>query len=681
MFDQSHPPAAARRDRRSGAAIAPDPATPMLSAADTLGPHGPLAQSIGHFAPRAEQQAMATAVARAIQKGSTLIAEAGTGTGKTFAYLIPALQSGLRVLVSTGTRNLQDQLFHRDLPVVRDALGLSGRMALLKGRSNYLCLYRLDLAIMQGRLRSRTAAAELERVRVWSGRTRDGDIAEVANVPEDSAVWPLVTSTVDNCLGQECPAYGECHVLRARRRAQEADVVVINHHLLFADMALKEDGFGDLLPGADVFILDEAHQLPETASNFFGVSVSSRQIQELVRDTRDEHVREAGDLTELPGVLEKVDRAAQDARIALGEGSRRLPWLQAKGSAAFVTALQRLQSALDELGPWLEHAAQRGKGLENCWRRHQGIVERLRTVTADASAEQIQWLDVHRRSFTLHLTPMDIAASFQNHLRARPAAWIFTSATLTVGNRFSHFAQRLGLEEAETIQVDSPFDYGANALLYVPKQLPDPAAASYTDAVIDAAIPVIEACRGGVFVLFTSHRALQQAAARLHGRFPRPMFVQGQAPRAQLLEQFRDLGNALLLGTGSFWEGVDVRGPALSCVIIDKLPFASPGDPVLQARIDAMRAAGANPFMDYQLPAAVLALKQGVGRLIRDVDDRGVMVLCDPRLYSRPYGRLFRGSLPPMGNTRDLAGVLRFFETDAEHRANIEGERNAEPQA
>ncbi len=626
---------------------------------------------------------MASAIADAIAAGGTLVAEAGTGTGKTFAYLVPALQSGRRVVISTGTRTLQDQLFHRDLPLVRDALASPQRMALLKGRSNYLCLYRLDLTLMQGHLRSRNLVAELERIRAWSGRTKAGDIAEVGNVPEESGIWPLVTSTVDNCLGQDCPMYSDCHVMRARRRAQEADLLVINHHLLFADMALKEDGFGDLLPGADVFILDEAHQLPETASNFFGVSLSARQLQELVRDTREEHVREAGDMTELPDALDKLDQAAADARIALGESAQRLPWLQARRSQDFATALERLQQRLADLEQWLEHAAQRGKGLENCWRRSASLLQRLHAVTAEAGEEHIRWIDVHRRSFTLHRTPMDVSASFQAHVKARPAAWVFTSATLTVGGSFGHFASRLGLQDAQTLCVDSPFDYAENALLYVPKQLPDPAAPGYTDAVIATAIPVIQHCAGGVFLLFTSHRALQQAAAQLRERFARPLLVQGEAPRGQLLERFRQLGNAVLLGTGSFWEGVDVRGPSLSCVIIDKLPFASPGDPVLQARIDAMRAAGGNPFMDYQLPAAVLSLKQGVGRLIRDVDDRGVMVLCDPRLYSRPYGRLFRASLPPMRNTRDLAGVLRFLDAGAEREQQnlIEGEWNAEPRA
>lgn len=649
------------------------------AAVELLGPAGPLADSIAQFAPRAEQQTMAAAVAQAIQDGTTLVAEAGTGTGKTFAYLVPALQSGLRVVVSTGTRTLQDQLFHRDLPTVRNALASPGRVALLKGRSNYLCLYRLDLALLRGRLRSRAAAAELEQIRTWSGHTQSGDIAEVRHVPEDSGVWPLVTSTVDNCLGQECPAYGECHVMRARRRAQEADLVVINHHLLFADMALKEDGFGDLLPGADVFILDEAHQLPETASSFFGVSLSSRQIRELVSDVRDEHVRDAGDLTQLPEALDRLDQAAQDARVALGEGTQRMPWLQAARNAAFAAALERLRERLSQLSAWLEHAAQRSKGLENCWRRNQLLCERLQQVTAQVGDEHIQWLDLHRRSFTFHLTPMDVAPSFQAHLQAQPATWIFTSATLTVGDSFNHFTARLGLEHAQTLRVDSPFDFARNALLYVPKQLPDPTSSGYTDAMIDAAIPVIERCPGGTFVLFTSHRALQHAATKLAGRFPQPLLVQGQAPRAQLLERFRSLGNAILLGTGSFWEGVDVRGPALSCVIIDRLPFASPGDPVLQARIDAMRAAGANPFMEYQLPAAVLALKQGVGRLIRDVHDRGVMVLCDPRLYSRPYGRLFRASLPPMTSSRELADVFEFFDAGADPHPRAGTQASATP--
>lgn len=633
----------------------------MDSPEQILGPEGPLARHIPGFGVRDQQRKMAAAVSAAIADAGTLMVEAGTGTGKTFAYLVPALLSGRRVIVSTGTRTLQDQLYHRDLPNLAAALGLPARTALLKGRANYLCLYRLDLALMQGRLRSRALAADLEAVRAWSGRTRSGDIAEVADVAEDSPVWPMVTSTADNCLGQECPAYSDCHVLRARRRAQEADLVVINHHLLFADMALKEDGFGDLLPGADAFILDEAHQLPETASAFFGVTLTGRQLQELARDARDEHLQGAGALGDLPRCLDDLDRAVQDFRLSLGSEQRRIAWQRVAGRAGVAAAMAGLRQRLGEVAAWLEQAAGRSRGLENCWRRAQTFAERLDLLGVGGDAEHVQWLEVHRRSFSLHLTPLEIAASFQARMGAQRAAWIFTSATLAVGDSFAHFAGRLGIEEARTLQLDSPFDFAGNALLYIPNGLPDPMDPTYTEAVVEAVLPLAELCPGGMFMLFTSHRALREAAELLRPRLGRRLLVQGDGPRAELLARFRSAGDAVLLGTGSFWEGVDVRGPALSCVVIDKLPFASPGDPVLQARIEAMRRGGDNPFMEYQLPAAVVSLKQGVGRLIRDVDDRGVMVLCDPRLYQKPYGRLFLASLPPMERTREWARVRRFW--------------------
>ncbi len=633
----------------------------MLSAADLLGPHGPFAQRVPGFAPRAVQQAMASAVERALSDAGTLVVEAGTGIGKTFAYLVPALGSGRRVIISTGTRTLQDQLYHRDLPLVRDFLAVPARAALLKGRANYLCLHRLDVTLLEGRLRARAVAAELERVRSWAGRTRSGDVAEVRGVAEDSALWPLVTSTADNCLGQECPAYGDCFVLKARREAQEADVVVINHHLLFADMALKEEGFGDLLPGAGAFILDEAHQLPEVASSFFGVSLSGRQLTELARDALAEHLREAGDMGEVDRLKDDVDRTVADFRLALGNEERRLAWGRMIHKPRVEAALEGLRSALGALCSWLEAAAPRGRGLENCWRRGALFVERLERLTRPEEEDQVHWLDVYRRSFVLHATPLDVAPAFRASMEAHPSVWVFTSATLAVGEQFDHFAERLGLEGPDTLCLDSPFDYARNALLYVPQGMPDPAHPGYTEAVVEAAVPVVEACGGRTFLLFTSHRALREAAHQLRGRLDYPLLVQGQAPRGELLERFRDLGNAVLLGTSSFWEGVDVRGPALSCVIIDKLPFASPGDPVLQARIEFLRRRGSNPFMDHQLPSAVIALKQGVGRLIRDVDDTGVMMICDPRLLSRPYGRLFLSSLPPMGRTRHPEDVSAFF--------------------
>lgn len=641
--------------------------SPRFSAAAILGPEGPLARHVSGFAPRAPQQEMADAVARALDDDSALVVEAGTGTGKTFAYLVPALLSGKKVIISTGTKNLQDQLFHRDLPVVREALGVPLRAALLKGRANYLCLYRLELAELEGRARSRTEAAELLRVRDWAGRTRSGDIAEVVDIPEESLVWSAVTSTVENCLGQDCAHLSDCHVMKARRAAQEADVVVINHHLLFADMALKEEGYGELLPGANAFILDEAHQLPEVASDFFGLSVSSRQMLDLARDATTEQLRDAGDMEGIATAAAALEKAVLDLRLALGPELRRAAWHEVSGKPEVVAARQAVEEGLLCLEQALEPAAQRGKGLELCLRRSQELLERFARVSQSPAEGEIQWFETYTRSFALHLTPMDIAGTFRGHMARYRSAWIFTSATLAVGGSFRHFTDRLGLQEAATLRLDSPFDYARNALLYVPAGMPDPNAPEFTAAVVEAAIPVIEASRGRAFMLFTSHRALKEAAELLRGRLPYELLIQGSAPRGELLERFRAQGNAVLLGAASFWEGVDVRGPALSCVIIDRLPFASPGDPVLQARIEALRARGGNPFMEYQLPNAVIVLKQGVGRLIRDVHDRGVMMLCDPRLFGKPYGRVFLQSLPLMRRVRKLEESTAFLAAlDAE---------------
>ncbi|MBI2779670.1 MAG: ATP-dependent DNA helicase [Gammaproteobacteria bacterium] len=638
----------------------------MQSPAELLGPDGPLAKRISGFAPRAAQQEMAEAIAQVFDDYGLLISEAGTGTGKTYAYLVPAILSGKKVIISTGTKNLQDQLFHRDLPVVRNALGVPLRAALLKGRANYLCLHRLELAELDGRGHTRENRAMLQRIKEWAGRTRSGDVAEVVDVPEDSPLWFQVTSTTDNCLGQECPVYSDCHIMKARRAAQEADLVVINHHLLFADMALKDEGFGELLPGANAFIIDEAHQLPEVASNFFGTSLSSRQMLELADDTITEHMREAGDMSELPEAADKLKKAALDLRLALGRDARRTAWREVAALPEVTAAMQQLRDALTALQKRLEPAAVRGKGLENCQRRTGELLVRLDSLTGAKPENHVIWFETYTKSFTLNSTPLDIAEIFRARTDAKKCAWIFTSATLAVGGSFEHFASRLGLHDAVTKCWDSPFNFSRNAVFYAPLDMPDPSSPNYIEALVEAALPVLEASRGRAFLLFTSHRALQEAHERLQGRVAYPLLVQGSAPRGELVERFRAMGNAILLGTSSFWEGVDVRGPALSCVIIDKLPFASPGDPVLQARLDALRAQGGNPFMDYQLPHAVITLKQGVGRLIRDVNDRGVMMLCDPRLFSKPYGRTFINSLPPMIRTRKLENVQRFFELETQ---------------
>ncbi len=633
----------------------------MLSSKEILGADGPLAQHIPGFAPRQPQQEMAEAVEQAIANSSVLIAEAGTGTGKTFAYLVPALLSGGKVIISTGTKNLQDQLFHKDLPVVRDALGVPVTIAMLKGRGNYLCTHRLDLAEDQGRFTSRQQVDQLLRIRSWSGRTRSGDTTEMSDIPEDAPIWSMVTSNTDNCLGQECPDFSDCYVMRARRKAQEADVLVVNHHLLFADMALREGGFGEILPSANALILDEAHQLPDVATSFFGQSITGNQLLELARDTISEDLQEAGEDKALQKQADKLQKTVQDMRLAFGPEQRRSPWRGVAEQSVMRDAVEKLHEALQGLQQLLEPQAQRGKGLENCLKRCTELLDRFTSLTGDSPDDHIHWFETYKRSFSLHLTPLDIAGIFRGKVQQQKIAWIFTSATLAVGSEFDYFSNRMGLSDAETRRWDSPFDYPHQAVLYVPEQMPSPTAPNYTEAVLERAEEVIKLSGGRAFILFTSHRALQWAAQQLRDKLDYPLLVQGEMPRSHLLERFRELGNAVLLGTSSFWEGVDVRGEALSCVIIDKLPFASPGDPITEARIDALRARGGNPFMEFQLPEAVLTLKQGAGRLIRDDKDRGTLVLCDPRLLSKPYGRLFLNSLPAMTRTRKIDVVQRFY--------------------
>lgn len=628
---------------------------------------GELERGVPGYAPRAEQQAMAETVAEAIAAGETLVAEAGTGTGKTFAYLVPALLCGRRVVISTGTRTLQDQLYHRDLPLVAEALERPVRRALLKGRTNYLCPYRTQVTAEAGRLESRALADRFRRLREWAARTRSGDLAEAPEGTLDPALLPRVTSTADNCLGQECPLYGDCFLMEARRRAQEAEVVVVNHHLLMADWAVREGGYGEVLPEADVYILDEAHQLPETAAQFFGLAISSRQLQDLARDTRAEQLREAGDspaLGELAGALE---RGSADLRIALGP-DRREAWSLAagEGDGTVACAAAALQDRLDELAAALEPQAGRGKGLESCHRRAVDLRAALRRFLhgdgeEDGNGDGVRWVETRGQGFSLRLTPLSIAGAFSGHMQRHPAAWVFTSATLSVGGRFEHYTRRLGLGEPRTLRVDSPFDYRRNALLYVPAGLPEPGSPAYLPRYLEVVAAVLKASAGRAFLLFTSHRALAIAARELAGRVDHPLLVQGQAGQQQLLERFRAAGDAVLLGTQSFWEGVDVRGEALSCVMIDRLPFGSPADPVTRARIDALRAEDGNPFAHYQLPEAVITLRQGVGRLIRDAADRGVLVIGDGRLVQRSYGRVFRESLPPMPLTRRLEDVQAFF--------------------
>ncbi|MFZ5723963.1 MAG: ATP-dependent DNA helicase [Pseudomonadota bacterium] len=647
----------------------------MPSAADILGPDGPFSRVIDGFAPRDVQRGMAAAVEAAIAGDGKLVVEAGTGTGKTFAYLVPALLSRRKVIVSTGTRSLQDQLFHRDIPRVLQALGVSARVALLKGRSNYLCPYRLQASIEDGRYASREIVSDLQQVARWATATVDGDIAELTRIPEGAAVWPFVTSTADNCLGAECPLVEQCPVMRARKRAQEADLVVVNHHLLFADAALKDNGFGEILPSANAIVLDEAHQVGEVASQFFGRQISSRQITELTRDAVVEAGRGAADQKGVFTAANAVEKGVLDLRLALGEGARRGAWSEVAARRELQQAVDDLATAFDALLRELEIAAPRSQGLQKAYERAQDLQSAFGQLTGTAPGDTVHWFETFQRAFLIRMTPLTVAEPLHALVYGRQAAWIFTSATLAVGEKFDHLLEELGLEDARTLQLASPFDFSRQAALYVPENMPDPASPDYTRAVVEAAIPALEASRGRAFLLFTSHRALQEAARLLEGRLPYPLYVQGTAGRNELLDAFRRHGNAVLLGTGSFWEGIDVRGEALSLVVIDKLPFASPGDPLLQARMDALKRQGRNAFTEYQIPQAVITLKQGAGRLIRDVTDTGVLMLCDPRLLSKGYGRLFLDSLPSMRRTRKLEVVQNFFAAldalaDPDTRAN-----------
>ncbi|QIE24048.1 putative ATP-dependent DNA helicase YoaA [Caballeronia sp. SBC1] len=627
---------------------------------------------------------------------NTLIVEAGTGTGKTFAYLVPAMLWGGKVIVSTGTKHLQDQLFQRDIPTVRDALAVPVSVAMLKGRANYLCHYYLQRTADNGRLPTRQDTSHLQEIIRFAKITRTGDKAELASVPENSPVWPMVTSTRDNCLGQECPQYKECFVMQARREAQQADIVVVNHHLFFADVMLRDTGMAELLPTANTIIFDEAHQLPETATLFFGETVSTTQFLELARDAVAEglsHARDFSDWTKLGAALE---RAARDVRLAFKEDSVRMALAQLADDHPLFEALDTLEEHLDALTKALGEHAERAESLGVLLRRArelQGLlggwtapptsVEKAVAEEAEAAAkadpnEMVRWIEVFSHTVQLHETPLSVAPIFSKQRAGVPRAWIFTSATLSVRGDFTHYAAQMGLNARRSMTLPSPFDYPTQGLLYVPRNLPQPSSPNFTDAVFDGALPVIEASKGGVFFLCTTLRAVDRIAMRLRDTIEQrgwdyPLLVQGDASRTELLDRFRSYGNAILVGSQSFWEGVDVRGDALSLVVIDKLPFAPPDDPVLSARLDALTKKGLSPFAVHQLPQAVITLKQGAGRLIRAETDRGVLMICDTRLVDKPYGRRIWQSLPPFKRTRELE-VVRAFFSDSETLAAQEDE-------
>jgi ATP-dependent DNA helicase DinG len=629
---------------------------------------------------------------------NTLIVEAGTGTGKTFAYLVPAMLWGGKVIISTGTKHLQDQLFQRDVPTVRDALAVPVSVAMLKGRANYLCHYYLQRTADNGRLPSRQDTAYLQDIVRFAKITRTGDKAELASVPETAAVWSMVTSTRENCLGQECPHYKECFVMQARREAQQADIVVVNHHLFFADIMLRDTGMAELLPTANTIVFDEAHQLPETATLFFGETLSTAQLLELARDVVAEGLAHARDAVEWVKLGAGLERAARDVRLAFKDDTLRVSASQLGDDHALFGALDALEGALDAVATALAGQAERAESLGACLRRARELQDQLARWTSlpddeapaepaastvsqkagEASTaefnERIRWVEVFAHSVQLHETPLSVAPIFAKQRAGVPRAWIFTSATLSVRGDFTHYAAQMGLDARRSMTLPSPFDYDTQGLLYVPRNLPQPSSPAFTDAVFDAALPAIEAAGGGVFVLCTTLRAVDRIAGKLRDvieerGWSTPLLVQGDASRTELLDRFRAYGNAILVGSQSFWEGVDVRGDALSLVVIDKLPFAPPDDPVLSARLDALTKKGLSPFAVHQLPQAVITLKQGAGRLIRAETDRGVLMICDTRLVDKPYGRRIWQSLPPFKRTREIDVVREFF-AEGEARRN-----------
>jgi len=609
---------------------------------------------------------MARAVARTIDEGGQLVAEAGTGTGKTFAYLVPALLSGGKVIVSTGTKTLQDQLFSRDLPLVRDALKLPIAVALLKGRANYVCHHHLARTREQGTLATRADVRYLRRIESFAHTSASGDKAELADVPDSAAIWSQVTSTRENCLGGECPRYGECFVMKARRDALAADVVVINHHLFLADVVLKDEGLADLLPRCNTVILDEAHQLPETATLFFGEQLTAGQLAELARDAELEGLKAARDYAPLPDAAGALAHVVRRVRLAAGETVGKYAGAEALRRPDFAASIDALAETLQRLGSELALAAERSEELAECARRAAELSARLARWRETEDADWIRWLDVTAHGWQLHASPLSVAEIFSRQVQDSARSWIFTSATLAVNGDFGLYRRELGLADAATGCWDSPFDYSRQALLYLPRDLPPPNSFEHTDAVVAAAVPVLAASGGRAFLLFTTLRALERARSAVAAALARegldyPLLIQGEGSRSELLSRFRRLGNAVLLGSQSFWEGVDVPGDALSLVVIDKLPFAPPDDPLLAARLAHIERHGGNGFLDYQLPDAAINLKQGAGRLIRTETDRGVLMICDRRLADKPYGRRILAALPSMGRTRELTDVVAFF--------------------
>src|SRR5262245_19418139 len=662
---------------------------------------GPLATALSGFEPRDGQRQMAAAVAGAIERGGTLLAEAGTGTGKTLAYLIPAILSRLRVLVSTGTKNLQEQIFFKDLETLRDALGVPFTATLMKGRSNYLCLHRfqtLEASESGGLFESPERSVFLPVIQEWARTTTTGDRAELRDLPEDLPLWKEISADADTCLGTECPRYGDCHITVMRQKAAESDVVIVNHHLLCADASVRTSAYGEVIPACATLVVDEAHQIEDVATQYFGVSFSSYRVDDLVRDaermlgTASFNARQSRQIgaalmrvmdgsrqffsglsvarTIHPAADPRV-RYTSDSMLEHGEDGLTLAGALEDLEQALAQA-QRPSTSLGASGEEPGVTMEPNEAAATIERRARELRSDLRFLLRADDADFVFYLEQPRstrsarsgqgRSMFLRASPVDVSRIVRTALFDRFRAIVLTSATLAVDGSFAYVKGRLGIGEAMELRVSSEFDYGRQALLYLPRRMPPPKSPSFAEAVARETIALLTRSQGRAFVLFTSYKVLRTVQPFVETAVPYPILVQGTAPRSALIEQFRSTPNAILLATSSFWQGVDVVGDALSCVVIDKLPFASPGDPVTAARIDAITDRGGDAFTDYQMPLAILALQQGLGRLIRHRGDRGVLAVLDPRLRTMGYGRRFLSSLPPAPVTSDLAAVDRFFK-------------------
>jgi len=628
---------------------------------------GAFSQKLPHFIAREAQVEMAEAVANVIKTKQQLVVEAETGTGKTFAYLAPALLSydksaRSKIIISTGSKALQEQLFSKDLPLLVETTNFTGKVSVLKGRNNYLCNERLNRFMLETKHKDKTLQVELVKIKSWSLKTKTGDIADIDNLPEDAAIIPAITSNNDNCLGRECPSFDDCFIVKARKKAMDADLVVINHHLFFADLAVKETGFGELVPEAGVYIFDEAHQLPDIASMYFGESLSSRQLIELAKEIDYVYRTQIHEAKQMAKAAEQLRTAALDFRLAFAMDKGTGSWREKSRDRIMELHAQRLLQVMDFLNEVMCDLLGKSEVLDHCFDRLNQFTLLFKKLNSVNESGFSYWYDCTKQHFSLNITPLSVAQRFQLECQKKEAAWIFTSATLSVKGYFEHFTDLLGLQSSQCLQLNSPFDYAKQTLFVVPRLLPEPGTPGLADKLVERLSPVIRASKGRCFFLCTSHAMMNQLAIGFRRTLTLPVLLQGEKSKQALLDDFVSHGNALLVATGSFWEGVDVRGQALSCVIIDKIPFASPDEPLLKARIEDAQLKGKDPFAQVQLPQAVITFKQGIGRLIRAEQDKGVVIVCDNRLVTRPYGNIFLNSLPEMPRTRDLDNAIAFLK-------------------